>query len=428
MNKVTDDILYIGVNDYTIDLFESHYPVPKGITYNSYLIMDEKIMVIATTSEAYIDEWMANVKEALKGRRPDYLLIQHMEPDHSAAVETFMTAYPEAVIVASKPAFNMMNNYYGTDYAGRNLVIKEGDVLNLGQHELLFVAAPMVHWPEVMIAYDKQDHVLFSADAFGRFGAPADPAMSAVSPEFEDEDWLSEGRRYYIGIVGKQGDNVKKLFAKLAAADGMDTKIICALHGPVLTHDLQMYFDATMKWASYIPEEKGAAICYSSVYGHTKAAAELLAATLKQLYQEPANEVKNASAAEHRPAAENAVTAENADEFPVELYDLARTDVSAAVASAFRYDRVVLATTTYYNEIFPCMKDFINSLKDSAFRNRKIGLIENGSWAPKAASVMKGMLEDCPDLTFCEQTVSIKSAMNEDNRAQIAALAKELLA
>lgn len=409
MNKVTEDILYIGVNDRTSDLFESHYPIPKGITYNSYVIIDEKIMVIATTSESYIEEWMANVHAALNGRKPDYLLIQHMEPDHSAAIDVFMAAYPEAVIVASKPAFNMMNNYYGTDYAGRNLVIKEGDVLSLGRHELQFVAAPMVHWPEVMIAYDKADKVLFSADAFGRFGAPEDPALDAASPEYEAEDWLSEARRYYIGIVGKQGDNVKKLFAKLAQADGMETQIICALHGPVLTHDLQKYFDVTMKWASYIPEEEGVAVCYSSVYGHTRDAALLLANIVKELYKG----IRHCDGDHAAP--------------PVEVYDLSRCDMSAAVAAAFRCSNVVLATTTYYNEIFPCMKDFINSLKDSAFRSRKIGLIENGSWAPKAASVMKSMLEDCPDLTFCEQTVTIKSAMNDDNRAQITALAKELL-
>lgn len=406
MNKVTNDIYYVGVNDYTTDLFESQYPIPEGVTYNSYMILDEKVMVIATTAQDYTDAWMANVREALGDRQPDYLLVQHMEPDHTAAVAAFMDAYPQAVAAASKPAFNMMKNYFGTDYEGRNLVIKEGDTLSLGRHEIVFAAAPMVHWPEVMMAVDRTDGVLFASDAFGRFGAPKDPSLNAASAEYEAEEWLREARRYYIGIVGKHGDNVMKVLEKMKA---FDIRIICSLHGPVLTHDLGTYFGAYQKWASYTPEQKGVAICYSSVYGHTREAAQMLADTLREIYKGVLHCDRNA-----------------AREIPVEIYDLARDDYSAAVAAAFRYDKVVLATTTYYNEIFPCMKNFINHLKDSAFKRRKIGLIENGSWAPKAAEGMKKMLEECPELEYCGTTVSIKSALNDANRAQILQLAKEL--
>ena len=407
MNKVTDDILYVGVNDYTTDIFESQYPIPDGVTYNSYVILDEKVMVVATCSHDFSEEWMKNVKEALQDRKPDYLLIQHMEPDHSAVNAAFMDAYPEAVIVASKAALNMVKNFFGTDYAGRNLAIKEGDTLSLGRHELSFVAAPMVHWPEVMLAYDKADQVLFASDAFGRFGAPKDPALTAVSPEYEAEEWLKEARRYYIGIVGKFGDSVINVLKKAA---GLDIRVICGLHGPVLTHDLGKYIEVYKKWASYEPEEKGIAICYTSVYGHTREAAELLQKDLKEI----------SKGIQH-------CEREQAEAVKTELFDLARCDMSAAVAAAFQYDRVVLATTTYNNDIFPAMKDFLHHLQNSAFQKRTLALIENGSWAPKAANIMKGILEASPDLTYCDTTVTIKSAVNEAVKAQIAQLAKELL-
>ena len=406
-NNITNDILYIGVNDYDIDLFENHYPVPNGITYNSYVILDEKILVVATTSEGFIDEWMANLEEALDGRQPDYLLIQHMEPDHSSAIDVFMEKYPEAVIAASRPALNMVMNFFGTDYPGRNLVIKEGDVLNLGHHELSFIAAPMIHWPEVMFAYDMTDKVLFSADAFGRFGAPLDRSRNAVSPEYEDEEWFTEARRYYVGIVGKQGPSVVRAIQKVAP---LDIRIICSLHGPVLTHDLDLYISAHTKWATYTPEKKGIVICYSSVYGHTAQAVELLADTVKELCL---------ASGQCSPSDDEPVN--------IEVYDVSRCDQTQAVAACFAYDRIVLATTTYYNEIFPSMKSFINHLKDSAFQNRTVALIENGSWGPKAASFMKSMLEDCPNITYTETAVTIKSALNEANRTQIIQLAKELL-
>ena len=407
MNKVTNDILYIGINDYQTDLFESQYPVKNGVTYNSYVILDEKIMVIATTSHDFNDAWMANFAAALDSRKPDYLLIQHMEPDHSATIAEFMNAYPDTTIAASKGALNMIKNYFGTDYPGHNLVIKEGDILSLGRHELSFLAAPMVHWPEVMFAYDSTDKVLFSADAFGRFGAPLDPSLDAVSPEYEAEEWLPEARRYYIGIVGKHGDPVQKVLAKAA---GLDIQIICALHGPVLTRDLGKYIDVYMKWATYTPEQKGIAICYTSVYGHTREAAEYLAYTLKELYK----------GIHH-------CDRHQAGELEIKLFDLARSDVSEATAAAFQYDRLVLATTTYNNDIFPVMRGFIDHLKYSAFQNRTVGFMENGSWGPKAAGVMKGLLDDCPNLTYCGTTVTIKSALQDDSKAQIAELAKELL-
>ena len=408
MNKITNDILYTGVNDYSTDLFESHYPIPAGVTYNSYVIRDEKIMVIATTSEPFIGEWIGQIEQALEGNAPDYLLIQHMEPDHSAAISVFMDKYPQAVIAASKPALNMVRNFFGTDYAGRNLVIKEGDELDLGKHKLSFLSAPMVHWPEVMLAYDQTDKILFSADAFGRFGAPGDHTLDAASPEYEAEEWLEEARRYYIGIVGKQGPSVVKALEKASA---LDIRIICALHGPVLTKDLSGYLDVYSKWATYTPERSGVAICYTSVYGHTKEAMQLLARTLKELDKGTRHCDRNA-----------------ADAFEIRLFDVSRDDMSAAVAAAFEYDRVVLATTTYNNDIFPNMKTFINHLKDSAFQNRRVALVENGSWGPKAAGIMKELLDGCPGLTFTDTTVTIKSALNEESRAQLAELAKELLA
>lgn len=406
MNSITKDIICIGVNDYTSDLFENHYPIPDGVTYNSYIILDEKIMVVATTEKDFTEEWMEHVSAVLAGRQPDYLLIQHMEPDHSSAIRVFMDQYPDAVLVASRPALNMVANYFGTDYPGRNLVIKEGDTLNLGHHELSFIAAPMVHWPEVMLAYDCTDKVLFSADAFGRFGAPADRSLDAASPEYEAEEWISQARRYYIGIVGKQGPSVVKVLKK---AEALDIRIICSLHGPVLTHDLSSYFELYAKWATYTPERSGIAICYSSVYGHTQEGVEYLVQTLKELYKDAT-----------LPGSENA-------EPPfIEVYDLVHCDMTEAVAACFAFDRVVLASTTYYNEVFPSMKSFINHLKDSAFQNRKVALIENGSWGPKAASYMKGMLESCPGIDYTETTVTIKSALHEESRSQLLSLAKEL--
>lgn len=395
MSNITKDIIYVGVNDYNSVLFENHYPIPDGVTYNSYLILDEKVLVVATTEKDFIEEWMENVASALAGRVPDYLLIQHMEPDHSSAIQVFMDQYPDAVLVASRPALNMVMNYFGTDYPGRNLVIKEGDTLDLGRHQLSFIAAPMVHWPEVMLAYDSTDKVLFSADAFGRFGAPRNQSLDAASPEYEAEEWFTQARRYYIGIVGKQGPSVVKAFQKAAA---LDIAIICSLHGPVLTHDLGKYIDIHTKWATYTPEKDGIVICYSSVYGHTQEAVEFLVQTLK-----------------------------DAGDPDIEVYDLVHCDTTQAVAACFASDRVVLASTTYYNEVFPSMKSFINHLKDSAFQNRKVALIENGSWGPKAAAFMKGMLESCPNIDYTETTVTIKSALNEASRGQIISLAKELL-
>jgi len=406
MNRITDDIIYVGVNDYDIDLFEGHYQADEGMTYNSYVITDEKNMVVATTDQHFIDEWMANVTSALNGSKPDYLLIQHMEPDHSAAIQIFMDAYPECIVAASKPALNMMKNYFGTDYPDRNLIIKEGDSLNLGSHEITFTGAPMVHWPEVMMAYDKKDKVLFTADAFGRFGAPADHSLDAASAAFEDEEWACEARRYYFGIVGKFGDSVVKVLEKTADSD---ISVICSLHGPVLTHDLDNYLNLYRTWAAYDPEEKGIAICYSSVYGHTKAAVEMLEGIIRELDK----------GIRHCEPGTEGIT--------VELFDLARCDMAEAVEAAFQYDRLVLATTTYNNGVFPCMREFIDHLTERNFQKRTVGLIENGSWGPKAAGVMKEMLSECKDIEFCENTVTIKAALNDASRAQIAGLAKELV-
>ncbi len=395
--SMSNDMKYIGVNDHITDLFESQYLIPEGVTYNSYVILDEKIAVVDTADAKFGEEWFQNLENALGGKTPDYLIVQHMEPDHSANIKTFADKYPEAVIVASAQAFNMIRQFFGSDYADRRLVVKEGDALNLGKHELSFVAASMVHWPEVIMTYDKTDKVLFSADAFGRFGAPLKEGCCAVSPEFEAEPWEYDARRYYIGIVGKYGVQVQNVLKKAAA---LEIETICPLHGPVLTKDLGTYIALYDKWSSYTPEEAGIAICFSSVYGHTKEAVMLLAEELKTA----------------------------APDLAVECFDLARCDMSAAVAAAFRYDRVVLATTTYNMDIFPCMKDFISHLLSSNFQKRKVGLMENGTWAPKAASVMKTLLEKAPELNYCETTVSIKSALNAANKEQIKALAAELTA
>ena len=380
---ITNDIRYIGVNDHQIDLFEGQYDVPNGMAYNSYVIMDEKIAVMDTVDRNFTHEWLDNLAAALGGRKPDYLVVQHMEPDHSANIANFMKMYPEAVLVSSAKAFQMMQNFFGTDFADRRIVVKEKDTLELGQHTLNFVGAPMVHWPEVLMTYDSADKVLFSADGFGKFGALD-----------VEEDWACEARRYYFGIVGKYGAQVQAVLKKAA---GLDIQIICPLHGPVLTENLGYYIGLYDTWSSYGTETEGIAVFYTSVYGNTKRAAEMLADQLK------ANGCPK-----------------------VALNDLAREDMAECVEDAFRYGRIVLATTTYNAEIFPFMRTFIEELTERNFSNRTVGFIENGSWAPQAEKVMKKMLEGCKNLTFAEHTVHIKSALNEESTAQITALAAEL--
>lgn len=380
---ITNDIKYIGVNDYRIDLFEGQYVVPNGMSYNSYVIMDEKIAVMDTVDKNFTEEWMANIHETLGGRTPDYLVVHHMEPDHSANIDEFLRAYPEAVVVSSAKAFAMMKNFFGTDYADRRIVVGEGATLCLGKHTLTFVTAPMVHWPEVIVSYDSCDKVLFSADGFGKFGA-----LDA------EEDWACEARRYYIGIVGKYGVQVQALLKKAA---GLDISVIAPLHGPVLTENLGYYINLYDIWSGYRVESEGVVIAYTSVYGHTKEAVELLAQKLSE---------KGCP--------------------KVVVNDLARCDMAEAVEDAFRYGKLVLATTTYNGEIFPFMREFINHLTERGYRNRTIGMIENGSWAPMAAKVMRNMLEGSKDITLTENNVKIMSALNDESRAQIDALADEL--
>ena len=379
---ITQDIRYVGVNDHKIDLFESQYTVRNGMAYNSYVIIDEKIAVIDSVDRDFGPEWLENIHTVANGRMPDYLIVQHMEPDHSANISTFLAAYPNATIVASAKAFAMMKAYFGTDYAEQRIIVKEGDTLPLGKHTLSFVTAPMVHWPEVIVTYDMTDKVLFSADGFGKFGAIG-----------TDEPWEDEARRYYIGIVGKYGTQVQSLLKKAAA---LDISIICPLHGPVLKENLSHYTGLYQRWSSYQPEESGVLIAYSSVYGHTREGAVLLAQFLESKGEK------------------------------VTLYDLSRTEISRAVADAFRFDRVVLATTTYNADIFPCMKSFIHALTERGFRNRTVGLIENGSWAPMAAKIMRTLLEGCKDVTFAEPVVTINAALNDQSRQQIADLADAL--
>ena len=387
MESITRDIRYIGVNDYEIDLFEGMYDVPEGMAYNSYVIMDEKIAVMDTADRNFVGEWMENLEAALEGRKPDYLVVQHMEPDHSSGIGAFAEAYPEAKIVATAKAFTMMKNFTGTDYADRAVVVKEGDTLVLGAHTLTFVTAPMVHWPEVMMTYDSTDKVLFSADAFGKFG----------TLDAEDEEgWACEARRYYFGIVGKYGAQVQAVLKKAAA---LELQIICPLHGPVLNEDLSYYLDLYNTWSSYGVETEGVAVFYTSVYGNTKKAVEILE---KKLQEKGCPKI--------------AVT------------DLARDDMAEAVEDAFRYGRIILATTTYNAEIFPFMREFIEHLTERNYRGRKVGFIENGSWAPMAAKVMKTMLEPCKDMTYTDTTVRILSAVNTENEAQIDQLATEILA
>ena len=382
---ITKDIKYIGVNDHQVDLFEGQYDVPNGMAYNSYVIMDEKIAIMDTVDKNFTSEWLANLAAVLDGRKPNYLIVQHMEPDHSASIDVFLNTYPETTVVASAKAFAMMKNFFGTDYADRRVVVGEGDTLNLGKHMLTFVTAPMVHWPEVIVTYDSYDKVLFSADGFGKFGALD-----------VEEDWACEARRYYIGIVGKYGPQVQTLLKKAA---GLDISIICPLHGPVLTQNLGYYINLYDIWSSYQVESDGIVIAYTSVYGNTKAAVELLAQELE------ANGCPK-----------------------VVLNDLARCDIAEAVEDAFRYGKLVLATTTYNGDIFPFMKEFINHLTERSYQNRTIGMMENGSWAPTAVKVMTKMLEGSKNLTFTENNVKILSALNDASRAQIAALAKELMA
>ena len=381
--NITNDIRYIGVNDHETDLFEGQYAVPNGMAYNSYLILDEKTAVLDTVDQHFTHEWLDNLAAALNGRTPDYLIVQHMEPDHSANVRQFLNAYPEAVVVSSAKAFAMMKNYFGTDFAERRIVVGEGDTLSLGSHVLTFVTAPMVHWPEVIVTYDSRDKVLFSADGFGKFGA-----LDA------QEDWADETRRYYFGIVGKYGAQVQALLKKAA---GLDIQIICPLHGPVLKENLGDYLNLYQIWSSYGSESEGIVIAYTSVYGHTKKAVELLADKL---------------------------TVSGCPK--VVVHDLARTDLSKAVADAFRYSKLVLATTTYNADIFPFMKEFIHHLTERGFKNKTVALIENGSWAPLAAKTMKSMLESCKNLTYADTTVKILSALSEESSAQVDALAREL--
>ena len=380
---ITNDIRYIGVNDHDVDLFEGQYVVPNGMAYNSYVILDEKVAVMDTVDQRFGDEWLANLRAELGERKPDYLIVQHMEPDHSANIDVFLTAYPETVVVSSAKAFTMMKQFFGTDYAERRIVVGEGDTLSLGEHTLTFVTAPMVHWPEVIVTYDSHDKVLFSADGFGKFGALD-----------VQEDWACEARRYYIGIVGKYGMQTQKLLQKAA---GLDISIICPLHGPVLTENLGYYLNLYDIWSSYKVESEGVLIAYTSVYGHTKKAVELLEQKL----------IENGCP-------------------KVVVADLAREDMAECVEDAFRYGKIVLATTTYNGDIFPFMKEFIHHLTERNWQNRTVGLMENGTWTPTAAKTMRKMLEDSKNLTFTETSVKILSALSDESRAQIEALAKEL--
>lgn len=382
---IADGIYYIGVDDHEIDLFEGQYVVPNGMAYNSYVIMDEKIAVMDSVDANFGDEWIANLEKVLDGRTPDYLIVQHMEPDHSASITTFTDRYPEAVVVGSMGAFNMMQNYFGTKFEGRNMVVKEGNTLSLGAKELTFVMAPNVHWPEVMFTYDATDKVLFSADAFGKFGA-----LDA------DEDWACEARRYYFGICGKFGAPVQKALAKAAK---LDIEVICPLHGPILTENLGYYLDLYNTWSAYDVETPGVVIAYSSVYGHTKAAVELLEAKLSE---------KGCPR--------------------VVVTDLARDDQAEAVEDAFRHGHLVLATTTYCGGIFPAMDQFIHHLIDHAFQKRTVAFMENGSWMPAATKGMRALMDKCADITYTEHNVTVKGALNDASCAQVDALAEELAA
>ncbi len=380
---ITEDIKYVGVNDHDIDLFEGQYQVENGMAYNSYVIMDDKIAIFDTVDAHFSEEWLANIKNVLGDAKPDYLIIQHIEPDHSASIGIFMENYPDTTIVASAKAFTIMNQFFGCDYTEHQLVVKEKDTLELGKHTLTFVATPMVHWPEVIMTYDSYAKVFFSADAFGKFGALD-----------VEEDWACEARRYYFGIVGKYGAQVQALLKKAA---GLDIQTICPLHGPVLNENLDFYLNLYQTWSAYEPEDKGVLIAYTSVYGNTKKAAELLAQMLVDKGCEK-----------------------------VAITDLARDDIAEAVEDAFRYDRLVLATTTYNGDVFPFMREFIESLTERNYQKRTIGLIENGSWAATAAKVMRQLFEKSKEITFTETTVKIMSALNEESTTQLENLAEEL--
>ena len=380
---ITNTIKYIGVNDHKIDLFEGQYIVPNGMAYNSYAILDEKIAIMDSVDANFKDEWLENIKSVLGDKTPDYLIVQHMEPDHSANVHEFATAYPDATIVATDRAFVMMKKFFGTDYADRRIVVKDGDTLSLGNHELVFCLAPMVHWPEVMMTYDATDKVLFSADGFGKFGALD-----------IEEDWACEARRYYFGIVGKYGAQVQAVLKKASA---LDIQIICPLHGPVLKENLPYYLDLYNTWSSYGVESEGTLICYTSVYGNTKKAVQMLADELK---------------AKGCPR--------------VVVNDLARCDMAEAVEDAFRYGKIILATTTYNGDIFPFMRNFIHELTERGYRNRKIGIVENGTWAPVVKNKIAKMFENSKDLTFADTVVTIHSALNDTSKEQIKQLAEEM--
>ena len=382
---ITNDIRYIGVNDHITDLFESQYIIPEGMAYNSYVIFDEKIAVMDSVEAKFGDKWLDNLKKALDGKTPDYLIVQHMEPDHSANILKFVEAYPKAAVVGNIQTFSMMGQFFETLPEFEKVTVKDGDTLSLGRHELKFIFAPMVHWPEVMLTYDSTEKVLFSADAFGKFGAL----------DTEDGEWDCEARRYYFGIVGKYGMQVQKL---LKAASTLDIQTICPLHGPVLTENIAYYINKYDTWSSYKPEDRGVFIAYASIHGNTKKAAELLASELKEKGCEK-----------------------------VVISDLSREDWAECVEDAFRYDRLVLASATYNGDVFPCMRAFITHLTERSYQNRTVAFMENGSWAPTAKRVMAGLLEKSKNITYCENSVTLKSALNADSRASIAALVNELV-
>lgn len=384
LKKITDSVVYVGANDHDVDLFEGQFTVPNGMSYNSYVILDDKIAVMDTIDRTKTEEWLEKLEEALDGRQPDYLVVQHMEPDHSASIQVFAEKYPKAVIVGNKKTFRMIRHYFPTMKHDATLEVDDGDTLELGSHKLTFVMAPMVHWPEVMMTYEHSEKLLFSADGFGKFGALD-----------VEEEWEDEARRYYVGIVGYFGIQVQRILKKAAA---LDIAKICPLHGPVLEENLGHYLELYSTWSSYEPEEEGICICYTSIYGNTKEAVELLASEL-----------------------------EKAGAPKVIVHDLARCDWAEAVSDAFRYDRLVLATTTYNGTIFPYMKQYINHITERKFQNRRVALMENGSWGPIAAKTMKELLKGSQKLVFAENTVTINSAVNDKNREQIAALAKELV-
>ncbi len=380
--EISQKVRYIGVDDYEIDLFEGQYPCPSGMAYNSYIILDKKIAVMDSVDKNFGTQWLDNLKKQLQGKTPDYLIVQHMEPDHSANIARFATEYPSAKIVASKQAFVMMKHYFSTEFEDRRIVVQDGDRLDLGEHALVFFTAPMVHWPEVIVSFEERENILFSADAFGKFGG--------INTQ---EDWACEARRYYFGIVGKFGVQVQNLLKKLSA---LSIKTICPLHGPVLKGDISKYFHLYDIWSKYEAESDGVFIAYTSVYGNTLQAVEILKAEIEKIG------VK------------------------VSVTDLARCDFSEAVEDAFRYGRIVLASTTYNGGVFPFMRSFLHELVEHNFQNRRVGLIENGSWAPFAARTMRGMLENCKNLDFCQSVVRVHGAVTAENQEQIRALAKEV--